>query len=112
TAFGPLSSIILTGGFEIPESIETLLQGTQVDLIIAKTDEDTFETAAALREVVGLSTGSQRKIDVARALLAANVDDDALIRAIDLPRSEIRTPTMFEHQLMQLARRDRRRIVL
>lgn len=112
TAFGPLSAIVLTGGFEIPESIETLLRATQVDLIIAKTEGDTFETAAALQEVVGISTGSDRKRDVARALFAAHVDDDALLAAIDLPRSEIRTPTMFEHQLMQLARQDRKRIVL
>ncbi|WP_461103598.1 phosphate acetyltransferase [Tessaracoccus terricola] len=112
TAFGPLSAIFLTGGFEIPESIETLLRATKVDLTIAKTHDDTFETAATLREVVGISTGSARKRDVARTLFANHVDADALLAAIELPRSEIRTPTMFEHQLMQLARQDRKRIVL
>ncbi len=112
TAFGPLAAIILTGGFEIPESIETLLRGTQVDIPVAKVDTDTFETAIRLREVEGISTGSSRKVEVTRALFSQHVDESALLAAIDLPRSEIRTPTMFEHQLMQLARDDRRRIVL
>ena len=112
SAFGPLSAIILTGGFEIPDSIVTLLRAAKVDLTIAKVDTDTFETAAALREVVGISTGSRRKIDVARTMFSKYVDGEALLAAIELPRSEIRTPTMFEHQLMQLARQDRMRIVL
>ena len=112
TAFGPLSAIVLTGGFDIPESIETLLRATQVELPIAKVSTDTFETATALQAVMGIATGSERKIDVARALYAAYVDEGALLAAIELPRSEIRTPTMFEHQLMQLARQNRKRIVL
>ncbi|TRY18125.1 phosphate acetyltransferase [Tessaracoccus rhinocerotis] len=112
TAFGPLAAIFLTGGFAIPQSIETLLRGSKVDLTIALTHEGTFETASVLREVVGISTGSERKRAVARTLFANHVDSEALLAAIDLPRSEIRTPTMFEHQLMQLARQDRKRIVL
>lgn len=35
TAFGPLAAIFLTGGFAIPQSIETLLRGSKVDLTIA-----------------------------------------------------------------------------
>ena len=110
--FGPLAAILLTGGFTFPESIERLLSSSQVNLPLAVTDRDTFSTAAALQKVAGTSTGSARKLDMARTLFAANIDEDELTRALDLPRSEIRTPTMFEHQLMQQARSDRRRIVL
>ena len=112
SAFGPLASIILTGGFIIPESVHTLLAGVEVDLPIAFTDDDTFATATKLQRINGVSTSTPRKTDVARALFGAHVDADELLRAIDLPRSEIRTPTMFEHQLMQLARSNKKRIVL
>ncbi|MEO7588980.1 MAG: phosphate acetyltransferase [Arachnia sp.] len=112
SAFGPLASIILTGGFDIPESIATLLSGVEVDLPIAITTEDTFATASRLQRINGVSTSTIRKLDVARALFGDHVDEDLLLAAIDLPRSEIRTPTMFEHQLMQLARSHKKRIVL
>lgn len=110
--YGPLAAILLTGGFELPDSIKRLLQGSQIELPLAVTDADTFATAVALQSVNGTSTGTTRKIDVARSVFAANVDAKELSKTLDLPRTEIRTPTMFEHQLMQLARSDRRRIVL
>ena len=112
SAFGPLASIILTGGFDIPASVSTLLAGVEVDLPIAFTEGDTFATASKLQRINGVSTSTPRKTDVARALFGAHVDEDKLLEAIDLPRSEIRTPTMFEHQLMQLARSNKKCIVL
>ena len=111
-SFGPLASIVLTGGFDIPESVSTLLAGIEVDLPISLTEKDTFVTAAKLQMVNGVSTATTRKTDVSRILFEAHVDEDEILRAIDLPRSEVRTPTMFEHQLMQLARSKKKRIVL
>lgn len=110
--YGPLASLILTGGFPIPKSVETLFAGADIDLPIAITRQDTFTTASRLQSVHSYSTSSVRKIEVARNLFSSHVDGDQLLAAIDLPRSEIRTPTMFEHQLMQMARAHRRRIVL
>ena len=40
------------------------------------------------------------------------LDQAALLRAIDVSASEVRTPLMFEHQLMERARKDRKHIVL
>ena len=110
--YGPLASLLLTGGFEIPEAVATLLSDSEVDLPIGMTNEDTFPTAVALREVSGVATSSPRKVELARALFDRHVDEEALLAAIELPRAEIRTPSMFEHQLMQMARRDMKRIVL
>ena len=110
--YGPLASLLLTGGFEIPETVATLLSDSEVDLPIGMTDEDTFPTAVALREVSGVATSSPRKVELVRALFDRHVDEEALLTAIELPRAEIRTPSMFEHQLMQMARRDLKRIVL
>lgn len=110
--YGPLASLILTGGFEIPESVHKLFEEANIDLPIGITDNDTFSTASKVQAVHSFSTSSPRKIEVARNLFASHVDRDQLLAAIDLPRTELRTPTMFEHQLMQMARADRRRIVL
>ncbi|AQP45855.1 phosphate acetyltransferase [Tessaracoccus flavus] len=110
--YGPLAAVVLTGGFEIPETIKTLFADAEIDLPVAITQGDTFTTAVALQGVQGTSTSSPRKIDVSRALFSANVDEAALLAAIDLPRTEIRTPTMFEHQIMQQARANKQRIVL
>ncbi|HMR47928.1 MAG TPA: phosphate acetyltransferase [Arachnia sp.] len=110
--YGPLASILLTGGFEIPESMSVLFGDAEVDLPVARTTLDTFTTAVTLESVFGTSTSSARKIEVSRALFSDYVDQAALLSAIDLGGTEIRTPTMFEHQIMQQARADRRRIVL
>lgn len=110
--YGPLAGLILTGGFEIPDSIERLFADSDVDLPIAITKQDTFTTAAKLQKVNSFSTSSPRKIEASRNMFASYVDAEALLAAIDLPRTEIRTPTMFEHQVMAMARSNRRAIVL
>ena len=110
--YGPLASLILTGGFEIPESIQRLFADANIDLPIGITKRDTFTTASKLQRVHSFSTSSARKIETARNLFANHVDGDKLLDAIELQRAEIRTPTMFEHQLMDMARSNRRRIVL
>ena len=110
--YGPLAALVLTGGFEIPESVSRLFSDSAIDLPIAVTSGDTFSTAVALQDVRGTSTGSARKIEVSRTLFSEHVDESALLAAIDFQRTEIRTPTMFEYQIMQQARANRQRIVL
>ncbi|WP_385899599.1 phosphate acetyltransferase [Tessaracoccus sp. O5.2] len=110
--YGPLAALILTGGFEVPESVSKLFADSEIDLPIAVTQGDTFPTAVALQGIRGTSTSSLRKIEASRALFQQHVDESALLAAIDLPRTEIRTPTMFEHQIMQMARSAKQRIVL
>ncbi|HET7800831.1 MAG TPA: phosphate acetyltransferase, partial [Humibacillus xanthopallidus] len=55
---------------------------------------------------------SRNKIETARRLFSERIDQAALLRAIDVSSSEVRTPLMFEFQLMERARSDRRHIVL
>ena len=111
--FPSLAGIILTGGYEIPEPIARLSVGVQQDLPIALTADDTFRTAQQAMQVRGpLTKTSRNKIETARRLFSEQVDQDALLRAIDVSASEVRTPLMFEFQLMERARSDRRHIVL
>ncbi|MDU7361643.1 MAG: phosphate acetyltransferase [Propionibacteriaceae bacterium] len=110
--YGPLASLILTGGFEISDAMHKLFVDANIDLPIGITKQDTFTTAAKLQSVHSFSTSSPRKIEAARNLFASYIDREQLLAAIDLPRTDLRTPTMFEHQLMQMARSQHRRIIL
>jgi phosphate acetyltransferase len=82
-------------------------------LPIALTELGTFTTAERVVRVRGpITKDSSRKIETARRVFAEQVDEKALLAAIDVSGSEVRTPLMFEYQLMGRARADRQRIVL
>jgi phosphate acetyltransferase len=73
----------------------------------------TFTTAERVMRVRGpITKGSSRKIETARRVFAEQVDQAGLLSAIDVSASDVRTPLMFEYQLMERARADRQRIVL
>jgi phosphate acetyltransferase len=55
---------------------------------------------------------SSRKIETARRVFAEQVDQTPLLGAIDVSASDVRTPLMFEYQVVERARADRQRIVL
>jgi phosphate acetyltransferase len=111
--FPPLAGILLTGGYQLPDSIRRLAEGVQQDLPIALTDLGTFTTAERLMRVRGpITKDSSRKIETAHRTFAEQVDQAALLAAIDVSASDVRTPLMFEYQLMERARADRQRIVL
>jgi phosphate acetyltransferase len=111
--FPPLAGILLTGGYQFPDSIRRLSEGVQQALPIALTDLGTFTTAERLMRVRGpITKDSSRKIENAHRVFAEQVDQAALLAAIDVSASDVRTPLMFEYQLMERARADRQRIVL
>ena len=111
--FPALAGILLTGGYPIPGSIRRLSEGVQQDLPIALTDLGTFTTAERLMRVRGpITKESSRKIETAHRVFAEQVDQAALLAAINVSASDVRTPLMFEYQLMERARADRQRIVL
>ncbi|MTD15400.1 phosphate acetyltransferase [Nakamurella sp. YIM 132087] len=111
--FPHLSAIVLTGGYAPPEPVARLIEGVQQDLPIIVSDGGTFETAAALAAVRGrLSAGATAKIETARRVFAESVDGEALLDAMDLAASQVVTPLMFQHRLLDRARSRRRHIVL
>jgi phosphate acetyltransferase len=97
----------------MPETIRRLSEGVQQHLPIALTELGTFTTAERAMRVRGpITKDSSRKIETAHRVFAEQVDQAALLTAIDISGSQVRTPLMFEYQLMQRARADRQRIVL
>ena len=111
--FPTLAGVILTGGYPLPDTIRRLSEGVQRDLPIALTELGTFTTAEHLMRVRGpITKSSTVKLETARRVFAESVDQAALLAAIAVPSSDVLTPLMFEHQLMERARADRKRIVL
>ncbi len=111
--FPSLAALILNGGFRPAEQVSRLIEGLSQRLPVIATEHGTFETASAAARTRGLlSTGSQRKLDLARSTFETAVDAEALLDAVDVPRAAVLTPLMFAHDLLERARADRKHIVL
>jgi phosphate acetyltransferase len=110
--FPPLAGIILLGGYPIPESILELISSIKAEIPIGLTNLGSYTTADRLFRLEGAMTNSPRKVEVAMRLFAENIDSAALLAALEVGQPETVTPLMFEHQLQELARSDRRTIVM
>ncbi|MFC7406511.1 phosphate acetyltransferase [Georgenia alba] len=108
-----LAGIVLNGGFAPPQQVLRMVDGLGQRLPIIATRHDTYPTSSLVARTRGaFSRGTQRKRDIALALFEEHIDTDHLLTALDVPASDVVTPLMFESQLIERARADRRRIVL
>jgi phosphate acetyltransferase len=113
TSFPSLSGIILTGGYVPQGASARLTAALEPHVPIITTPLGTFRAAGAAAATRGaLTTASTRKLDTALALFEKNVDGEALLARLDVPRTPVVTPLMFEYQLIERARADRKRVVL
>lgn len=111
--FPRLSGVVLSGGVRPEPSVQRLVDGIGTRLPVAVTSFNTFEAATLAAGTRGaLTDGSPRKAAAALDLFARHVDGPALLDRLELVRSDAVTPLMFEHDLVERARADRRRIVL
>lgn len=111
--FPRLSGVLLTGGTSPEPVIQRLVDGIHTGLPVAVTALSTFEAATVAAGTRGsITDGSPHKTAAALELFARHVDSAALLDRLDLVRSDAVTPLMFEHDLVERARADRRRIVL
>lgn len=111
--FPSLSGIIMNGGLLPHPAIARLMDGLKPRLPILTTELGTYDTASAAYRARGkMSAGNPRKVNTALALMEQYVDAPELLGRIQVERSAIVTPQMFEYQLIERARADRKRIVL
>ncbi len=111
-SFPHLSGVILVGGYPIPDPITRLISTVRNELPIGMTHLGTYTTAERLFGLEGAMTSSPRKVEIARRLFSENVNSQRLLEQLQVHRSSVVTPLMFEHQLMELARSNRQTIVL
>lgn len=109
----PIAGLLLTlderPGEEILKLAARLAPGTPVVAVA----DGSFPTAEKLFALEGkLNASTPRKAETALGLFERHVDTAALLDRISVARSGRVTPMMFEHELLEQARADRRRVVL
>ncbi len=114
STFDNIAALILTGGFPLHPNLERLLDGLgELSLPILSVPTDTWTTAQRVAAVPAvMRPGNQRKIETALAVFEEHIDTAVLEERIEVARTERVTPLMFEYELLQRARSDRKRIVL
>jgi phosphate acetyltransferase len=111
--FPSLSGIILNGGFDLLPQIELLIDGLDPSIPIIRTPLGTYDTARIITRTRGrLAADSPRKFDTALALFEQHVDGATLLERLQVSRSDVVTPLMFEYDLLDRARRNPKHIVL
>ncbi|MGA1835774.1 phosphate acetyltransferase [Herbiconiux sp. 11R-BC] len=111
--FPSLSGIVLNGGFDIAEPVRRLLDGLDPRIPIITTPLGTYETALRITSTRGrLAADSPVKHDNALGLFEQYVDGRQLLELLDVTKSDVVTPLMFEYGLLDRARSLDRHIVL
>ncbi|MFI0982298.1 phosphate acetyltransferase [Streptomyces sp. NPDC021093] len=109
----PIAGVLLTldeqPGKEILTLASRLAPGTPVISVAG----GSFPTAGELFALEGkLNAATPRKAETALGLFERHVDTADLLDRMSVARSGRVTPMMFEHELLEQARSDRRRVVL
>ncbi|WP_031089763.1 phosphate acetyltransferase [Streptomyces sp. NRRL WC-3549] len=109
----PIAGVLLTlderPGEEILKLAARLAPGTPVIAVSG----GSFPTAGELFALEGkLNAATPRKAETALGVFERHVDTTALLERLSVARSGRVTPMMFEHELLEQARSDRRRVVL
>lgn len=110
--FPSLAALVLNAYRPSPRVLE-LVRGLATRLPVVFTEHSTFDAARIAGSTRGLlARGTQRKIDTALQVFERHIDRGALLEALDVPRTAVVTPLMFEAELLDRARSERQLIVL
>jgi len=112
-AFPALSGVILTGGLRPADQILRLIEGLHTTLPIVLTEHSTYPTAHLAGTAAGrIAPESTRKIDTALSVFDGHTNRSQLLQRIAGAHPEVRTPLMFQYELLDRARADPKHIVL
>lgn len=113
SGFPNLAALVLNGGFTPAPYVMRLIKGLDQPIPVLTTALDTFETAKIASRVTGhLAHASDRKIDVAITTFEQEADVEGLLATLEVEPSAVVTPIMFQAELVDRSRADRRTIVL
>ncbi|MFD0145315.1 MULTISPECIES: phosphate acetyltransferase [unclassified Streptomyces] len=109
----PIAGVLLTLNERPSDEILTLAARLAPGTPVISVPGNSFPTAAELFSLEGkLNAATPRKAETALGLFERHVDTADLLKRISVARSGRVTPMMFEHELLEQARADRRRVVL
>ncbi|MGD8963348.1 MAG: phosphate acetyltransferase, partial [Desulfobacterales bacterium] len=110
-----IAGLLLSGGLMPEDPIQRLIQGLKKysPIPVISVNTDTYATAMNASVVrPALHPENDRKIAAALGLFESHVDSQRLEDRIEVVRSNRVTPIMFEYELIEKAKVDRRHIVL
>ena len=109
-----ISGIIFPFGMRAHKNIKKLVDGLDsFTLPVLSVEDDTYMTVRKLAKVnARLRVTSERKIALALGLFNSSVDIEAIEKKILTAESTVLTPMMFEYKLFDMARKNKKRIVL
>ncbi|MFD7162211.1 phosphate acetyltransferase [Streptomyces violascens] len=109
----PIAGVLLTLDERPGEAILTLADRLAPGTPVVAVSHGSFPTAQELFALEGkLNAATPRKAETALGLFERYVDTADLLRRVSVARSGRVTPMMFEHELLEQARSNRRRVVL
>jgi phosphate acetyltransferase len=108
------AGILLTGGIKPDESVMRALAGWPgVPIAVLLTRGHTYKTLHILHDLYGrIEPDDDNKLASALGVFEKYVNEDELRRELVAATTTKVTPRMFEYSLIQMARQDRKRIVL
>lgn len=109
----PIAGLLLTLDERPSDAVLTLASRLAPGTPVVSVAGNSFPTAAELFAMEGkLNASTPRKAETALGLFERHVDTGELLARLAVGRSGHVTPMMFEHELLEQARADRRRVVL
>jgi phosphate acetyltransferase len=113
-AYPNISAIIFPFDMRAHPNINKLILGLeQFTIPILAVNTDTYETAKNISKIHSrIRVNSHRKIALSLGLFNSTVDTSYIENKIASSSSEIMTPMMFEYKLFEMARLNKKRIVL
>ncbi|WP_329023473.1 phosphate acetyltransferase [Streptomyces sp. NBC_00690] len=109
----PIAGVLLTLNERPSEGILTLASRLAPGTPVISVPGTSWPTAAELLGLEGkLNATTPRKAETALGLFERHVNTSELLDRLAVARSGHVTPMMFEHELLEQARSDRRRVVL
>ncbi len=108
-----LSGILLTGGLEPEESVLKLIEGLSQVVPILTVKGSTFEIANEIGKVKSkIYAESKDKIQSSITTFNKYVPVNDFLNKIAQFQNHVRTPRMFQYELVHMARKEKKRIVL
>jgi len=114
TTYPNISGIVFPFGMKAHPNIKKLINGlNDFKIPVLSVNGDTYSTARKLsKSTTRLRVNSERKIALALGLFNSSVDIETIEKNIDTAQSDVMTPMMFEYNLFEAARKNKKRIVL
>ncbi len=114
TAFPSVSAIIFPFNMQIHPNIKKLILGLEhFNIPLLSVETDTYKTVRNISKIHSrIRVDSERKIALSLGLFNSSIDIEYIENKIANSQSEIISPLMFEYKLFEMARSNRKKIVL